>query len=961
MTLDGQAAFDFQPVELKIPKPDDVTAEDVKATEQDVHIKPKFVESLSDVQISKGNTIILECRVTGKPRPEITWYRNGKRVMEGDRHHMEIRPGDLCILTIRGVNPDDEGTYTCKATNPAGEDSTSATFQISAKGSAPEFTKELQDTVVLDGMPARFEVRVDGNPEPVVEWFKEGKQLKPGRTVETQKEGNIHKLLITNCRKDDSGRVVCKAKNTHGEAECTSNFSVTLDSVPPKFTKRLYDLTVKLGSDIQLSVNFVGTPEPKVKWYLDDEEITKQDGFNIGTDLGSSVLFLNGFTSEDYGNYKCVIMNDAGQASTATTLSGVEEQVLPLKKPAGEAPKFIKKLTDLHVIEGDAVRLEVIVSGTPKPSVQWKAEGQPIEETRRVHVMVDGDKHILQVEEVVLDDEAEYKCVVSNDHGTLECSAELLVDERSKKPEFIKELTNVKTVEGEKVKFVAEIEGIPKPEVLWFKNNVLIEAGDRFEASRDKELFLLTLQECTLKDTAEIKCTARNTAGEVSSVANLVVESKPKQVMEEITFTVAPKDENPVELKFDIPQEKDISPQFLQKLEDKEVMEGSKVDLEVDVGGQPKPTVEWLKDGQPVKPGERIRIESDERVHTLSITNVKLDDEAEYTCIAKNIAGEASCKSEVLVEEDMREPQFVTRPRNIEITEGDIARFEAVVSGLPLPEIEWLKDGKPIEKSHRFQLDFDENHSILTIMDAKLNDEGEYTCILSSKAGKDSCKVELLVNEAVVPPEFVRKMSTIELYEGDVAQFDVRVSGTPAPDVQWFKDDEPLSDSDRIEIRSDDDQRSIVIRNCIPNDGGRYRCTATNEAGHKTCYGELTINSKPFPPYFSDESPSIPTEFEAGGDMTLEATVRGRPAPDVHWEKDNKPIKESTHYVLTNIRDKYTLTIKGASPKDSGVYTCIAKNDAGAAKRTYNLDIEGMFCSQVFCLSCTSSCLTIPT
>jgi hypothetical protein len=360
------------------------------------------------------------------------------------------------------------------------------------------------------------------------------------------------------------------------------------------------------------------------------------------------------------------------------------------------------------------------------------------------------------------------------------------------------------------------------------------------------------------------------------------------------------------------------------------------------VSGKPKPTIEWLKDGEPVKPGDGVRMESDNRLHKLSIFKVTLDDEAEYTCIAKNIAGEASCRSEVLIEEEMRAPQFVTRPGNTEITEGDSARFEAVVSGLPFPEIEWLKDGKPIEKSNRFQLDFDESRSVLTILDAKLTDEGDYTCILSSRAGKDSCKVELLVEEAIVPPEFVRKMSTIELYEGDLAQFDVRVSGTPVPDVQWFKDDKPVLDSDRIEIRSDDDQRSLVIRNCLPSDGGKYRCTAINEGGQTSCFGELTITFRPIPPYFSDESPTIPPEFDVGGDITLEATVAGHPPPEVLWEKDDKPIKESKQTSLCNTGDKYTVTIRGASPDDSGVYTCIAKNDVGITKRTYNIDIQGM-------------------
>lgn len=831
LTLDGKSPFEFQPVELTIP------------AAGDDYVKPKFVESLSDVQISRGNTIMLECRVTGKPTPTVTWYKDGRTIFEDSKHRIEIRPGDLCVLTIRGVDYEDEGMYTCTAFNDAGEDSTAASFQISK--SPPEFTKELEDT------------------------------------------------------------------------------------------------KVKRGSDIILSVNFVGKPEPTVKWYIDSDEIIKDDGITIETEPGQSMMFLDGFTKDDSGIYKCVIANSVGQSTCTANLSEIEEKVLP-KAVKGEPPNFVKKLDNKNVIEGDAVQLEVVVAGTPKPSVEWTLDNQPVEESKRVHVMVQGDRHVLHIEKTKLDDEAEYVCVAKNDHGSVKCTCELLVDDRSTKPEFITELEDAKAAEGEDVKFVVELNGTPEPEVNWFKNNVLIEADNKHETGRENNLFFLTIHNCDIKDTSEIRCTAKNPAGEASSIANLIVDIKPKQVREEVTFTVAPKDEQPVEMTFNIPKDENVAPKFIQRLEDKEVVEGTRVDLEVEVTGNPKPTVSWLKDDQPLKSSNNVRIDLDNQIHTLSIVKASVDDEAEYTCIAKNYVGEDSCTSEVLVEETMRAPEFVKRPTNAQVTERNAARFETVVSGLPLPEIEWLKDGKVIQESHRFKLDFGENRSVLSILDAKLTDESEYTCVISNKAGKDSWHVELIVEEAVVPPEFVRKMSTIELSEGDLAQFDVRVSGTPVPDVQWFKDDVPMHDSEKIEMRSDDDQRSLVIKDCISKDAGRYRCTAVNEAGQTSCYGELIVAQKAVQPYFIEDGAAIAPEVEIGGDIVLEARVGGYPTPTVHWEKDNVPIKQSDRYQPVGIGDRYTLTIRGANPTDSGTYTCVAENDAGIAKRTYTIDIQGM-------------------
>lgn len=57
------------------------------------------------------------------------------------------------------------------------------------------------------------------------------------------------------------------------------------------------------------------------------------------------------------------------------------------------------------------------------------------------------------IDGIVLDDEVEYKCVVKNLFGKVECVVEFLVDEIMIKLEFLKELKLVKVVEGSDVEF----------------------------------------------------------------------------------------------------------------------------------------------------------------------------------------------------------------------------------------------------------------------------------------------------------------------------------------------------------------------------------------------------------------------------------------------------------------------------------------------------------------------------
>lgn len=72
------------------------------------------------------------CHVTGNPRPEISWFKNGKPIFEGNRYKMK-REGDNCILYLKDCSPDEDGYYKCVATNRDGKDETEAQFRAVEK------------------------------------------------------------------------------------------------------------------------------------------------------------------------------------------------------------------------------------------------------------------------------------------------------------------------------------------------------------------------------------------------------------------------------------------------------------------------------------------------------------------------------------------------------------------------------------------------------------------------------------------------------------------------------------------------------------------------------------------------------------------------------------------------------------------------------------------------------------
>ena len=93
-------------------------------------------------------------------------------------------------------------------------------------------------------------------------------------------------------------------------------------------------------------------------------------------------------------------------------------------------------------------------------------------------------------------------------------------------------------------------------------------------------------------------------------------------------------------------------------LESVEVFEGRAVTLQCQLDNTPHAEVEWLQDGEPLIDSNHAKIERDGNVCSVIIAEPDLDDEGEYTCIARNDFGTDSCSCELLVNESLTEGEW---------------------------------------------------------------------------------------------------------------------------------------------------------------------------------------------------------------------------------------------------------------------------------------------------------------
>jgi len=90
-------------------------------------VKPQIVKHLQNVTAQPGSKSQLQCMVKCSPDTEVKWYHNGTLVPFSARVPASFdKLTGLASLTINDANPHDAGQYTCVASGPAGQDSSTA-------------------------------------------------------------------------------------------------------------------------------------------------------------------------------------------------------------------------------------------------------------------------------------------------------------------------------------------------------------------------------------------------------------------------------------------------------------------------------------------------------------------------------------------------------------------------------------------------------------------------------------------------------------------------------------------------------------------------------------------------------------------------------------------------------------------------------------------------------------------
>ncbi|XP_041124486.1 fibroblast growth factor receptor-like 1 isoform X2 [Polyodon spathula] len=197
-----------------------------------------------------GSSIRLKCAASGNPRPEIAWLKDSKPLTAQEVGESRKKKW---TLSLKNLEPEDSGKYTCRVFNRAGE--INATYKVEViqrTRSKPILTGTHPVNTTVDfGGTTSFQCKVRSDVKPVIQWLKRvenGNENKYNSTIDvgeykfvvlptgevwSRPDGSyLNKLMITRAKEEDAGMYICLGANTMGYSFRSAFLTVLPDPKP---------------------------------------------------------------------------------------------------------------------------------------------------------------------------------------------------------------------------------------------------------------------------------------------------------------------------------------------------------------------------------------------------------------------------------------------------------------------------------------------------------------------------------------------------------------------------------------------------------------------------------------------------------------------------------------------------------------------------------------------------------
>ena len=655
-----------------------------------------------------------------------------------------------------------------------------------------------------------YRLLVDGRPTPIVKFYKDGNEIGPV-TIEkptSPDDTTIAAILrISKVSATNQGEYQASAENSAGAVK-TKKAKVIVQRVPV-FLKTPEDASVSQDKEVTYEAQLSAFPVPKVTWLLNGKPLTPSADCSITFDKSTqkASLTLRKIDAVKHaGTITCQVENPAGKVAHNVKLDVCTQ------------PKIVKELKDENVIEGKDMILSVESSGYPIPKSQWFFNDKPIstdDQRYQRATTKEGYLHELKIKQTQAADEGTYKVLMTNSEGEIISQANLNVYVA---PVISSLPPKVEAIQGQQIIISCQISGKPKPEIIFLKDKkdvTTLEDKSRFQIEHDDKTGQVRLVISDVKEQDQGKYTvrAKNPAQAVEEQANLTV--------------AAP-----------------LS--FISKLQDTDVISGQNLTLKCRCQGIPKPIIKWYQNDNEIKSTTKQKIESQsDGTQTLTINRVDLTDGGEFKITATNEQGTVTSKCQISV---LTKPKIDGKVQDVQTVIGEPAQLNVKLTGVPKPDIQWLKNDQPFDIDNQRIKASEKNDLYSLIFDTtELDDKAAYKLKATSKAGEiESSKMNL--NITTIQPKIRSDLQpTLSVTKNESVILTIQADGKPKPQIKWLKGlDEISNDQPGVQFTEDADSvYKLIIEKATEKDQGEYSAVIQNPGGQvKSKKTNITVTSK---------------------------------------------------------------------------------------------------------------------